>query len=95
MYIKADSGARTLAIFERRRHVMATPGGKGEGGQRKGKKGGDVHLTVPPGTLVYDDATGTLVRFEARDPNLDPTELAAWTALVSTVMNMDEAITRE
>ena len=30
-----------------------------------------------------------------RDPKLDATELAAWTALVSTMMNLDETITRE
>jgi len=30
-----------------------------------------------------------------RSSNIDPPELAAWTALVNTVMNMDEAITKE
>ena len=31
----------------------------------------------------------------ARDPNLDPTEHAAWTAICSTLLNLDEALTRE
>jgi hypothetical protein len=30
-----------------------------------------------------------------RNPQLDPTELAAWTTVVSTVMNLDETITQE
>jgi len=30
-----------------------------------------------------------------RDPKLDAPELAAWTTLVSTMMNLDEAITKE
>jgi GTP-binding protein len=61
VYLRATPGASTLHMFERRRHVRATPGGKGEGGNRHGKKGEDVRLNVPPGTLVYDDATGDLL----------------------------------
>jgi GTP-binding protein len=61
VYLRADPGASTLQVFERRRHVKATPGSKGEGGNRHGKKGADVHLNVPPGTLIYDDATGDLL----------------------------------
>jgi len=30
-----------------------------------------------------------------RDPSIDPVTLASWTALVNTVMNMDETITKE
>ena len=43
------------------------------------------------------DAAAKLVAVgeKPRDPKLDARELAAWTALVSTVMNLDEAITRE
>ncbi|NDD65476.1 MAG: hypothetical protein EBZ36_16105, partial [Acidobacteria bacterium] len=29
------------------------------------------------------------------DPSIDPTELAAWTMVASTVLNLDEAITKE
>jgi GTP-binding protein len=61
VYLRADPGARTLQMFERRRQVKAGPGAKGEGANRHGKKGVDVRLTVPPGTLVYDDATGELL----------------------------------
>src|SRR4051794_7288295 len=61
IYLRAETGASTLRPYERRRHVKAGSGGKGEGGRRHGKKGADVHLNVPPGTLVYDDATGELL----------------------------------
>src|SRR5438067_12165734 len=61
VYLRADAGASTLQPFERRRHVKAPAGAKGQGARRHGKKGEDVHLPVPPGTLVYDDATGELL----------------------------------
>ena len=32
---------------------------------------------------------------KARDPKLDPSELASWTSVVGMVMNLDEAITKE
>src|SRR5919199_1108342 len=59
--LRADKGVSTLLAFTRRRHVKAEPGAKGEGGNRHGKKGQDVYIAVPPGTLVYDDATGDLL----------------------------------
>src|SRR5438132_5235343 len=58
IYLRADKSASTLLPFTRRRHIKAEAGSKGEGGNRHGKKGQDVHIAVPPGTLVYDDATG-------------------------------------
>jgi hypothetical protein len=30
-----------------------------------------------------------------RNPKLDPAELAAWTTVASTILNMDETITKE
>jgi GTP-binding protein len=61
IYLVAESGSSTLQKFERQRHVRADAGGKGSGGNRHGKKGGDLRLPVPAGTLVYDDATGDLI----------------------------------
>src|SRR5262245_29719418 len=61
VYLKADTSAGTLRHFERRRHVKAAQGGKGENGHRHGKKSENVRLAVPLGTLVYDDATGELL----------------------------------
>ncbi len=39
----------------------ATPGGRGTRARRHGKAGDDLVLEVPPGTAVYDDASGELV----------------------------------
>ncbi|HZQ97938.1 MAG TPA: GTPase ObgE [Chloroflexota bacterium] len=61
VFLRASPGVSTLHHFDRRRHVEAPSGARGEGARRHGKKGADVHLSVPPGTLVYDDATGELL----------------------------------
>src|ERR1043165_7730055 len=56
-----DEGLSTLLDF-RYRHEFAAP--SGENGANKdmyGKAGADVVLRVPPGTQIYDDATGALV----------------------------------
>ena len=44
-----------------RHHFRATPGGRGSKARRHGKAGDDLVLAVPPGTAVYDDATGELL----------------------------------
>jgi GTP-binding protein len=61
IYLRAEKSLSTLLPFTRRRHIRGEPGSKGEGGNRHGKKGQDVHVPVPLGTLVYDDATGDLI----------------------------------
>jgi GTP-binding protein len=61
IYLTASRDASTLNLFGRRRHIRADHGMRGDGGKRHGRKGSDVHLTVPPGTLVYDDGTGDLI----------------------------------
>jgi GTPase len=61
VYLRAEKGVSTLLPFTRRRHVRAESGAKGEGGNRHGKKGQDIYVAVPPGTLIYDDATGDLL----------------------------------
>jgi GTP-binding protein len=61
VYVFAEKGASTLRAYQHRRHIRAEPGGKGGGNHRHGKKGADVRLPVPPGTLVYDDGTGELL----------------------------------
>jgi GTP-binding protein len=61
VYLEVDAGQTTLRDFQVKRHFKATPGGRGEGSRRHGKAGGDLVLTVPPGTAVYDDETGELL----------------------------------
>ncbi len=59
--IRVDPGQTTLRDFQYRHHFKATPGGRGTRARRHGKAGDDLILDVPPGTAVYDDASGELL----------------------------------
>ncbi|MFM2106537.1 MAG: hypothetical protein RL338_1569 [Chloroflexota bacterium] len=59
--LKVDAGQTTLRDFRYAHHFRATPGGRGTGAKRHGKAGDDLVLAVPPGTAVYEDASGELV----------------------------------
>ena len=61
IYLTVDAGQTTLRDFQYRHHFKARSGGRGEGSNRHGKAGSDLVLKVPPGTAVYDDASGALV----------------------------------
>jgi GTPase len=61
VYVRVDPGQTTLRDFQHRHHFRAEPGGRGERAKRHGKAGDDLHLDVPPGTAILDDATGALV----------------------------------
>jgi len=58
---RADPGQTTLRDFQYKHHFRATPGGGGQRAKRHGKAGDDLVLDVPPGTAIYDDATGALI----------------------------------
>ncbi|HEY6012979.1 MAG TPA: GTPase ObgE, partial [Candidatus Limnocylindrales bacterium] len=61
VYLRVDAGQTTLRDFTHRHHYKATPGGRGTRARRHGSDGDDLVLDVPPGTAVYDDATGELL----------------------------------
>ena len=61
IYLEVDPGQTTLRDFRYRHHFKATSGGRGTRARRHGKAGDDLVVTVPPGTAVYDDATGELL----------------------------------
>ncbi len=50
--IMADSGVSSLRIFEHKRFYRATDGKNGKGKKKHGKKGENLILTVPVGTVV-------------------------------------------
>jgi GTP-binding protein len=50
--LRVEAGLTTLADYGRRRHFRATGGGKGSRRRSHGRRGGDVVLPVPPGTVV-------------------------------------------
>jgi GTP-binding protein len=53
---------RTLAHLRYRHTFKAENGRDGEGGGRYGRNGADMVIPLPPGALVRDAGTGTLVR---------------------------------
>lgn len=61
IHLEVDPGQTTLRDFSYRHHFKAESGGRGSRARRHGKSGTDLVLAVPPGTAVYDDATGALL----------------------------------
>jgi GTP-binding protein len=61
IHLRVDAGQTTLADFRYKHHFKAQPGGRGERARRHGAAGDDLVLTVPPGTAVLDDESGSLI----------------------------------
>ncbi|RME38916.1 MAG: GTPase ObgE, partial [Planctomycetota bacterium] len=66
VYAVAAEGVDTLLDFKGRHHWIAGNGQPGMGKNMSGKKGRDLTLRLPPGTLVYDRDTGVLIKDLAR-----------------------------
>ena len=60
VYLRAEPGVDTLLDFARRRHFRAESGGSGGKSKRHGKKGRDVVIPVPFGTVVRSEEEGFL-----------------------------------
>ena len=61
VHLFVDPGQTTLRDFRFRHHFRATSGGRGQRARRHGSAGEDLRLAVPPGTAVFDEATGELL----------------------------------
>jgi len=61
IYLTVDPGETSLRDYRHKHHFKAPPGGRGSGQKKHGKAGDDLLLKVPPGTGVFDDATGDLL----------------------------------
>jgi len=55
VYLEGDSGLNTLVDFRHRRNYKAENGVQGKGQERYGKKGEDIYIRVPLGTIVADE----------------------------------------
>jgi GTPase len=55
VYLRADPSVSTMLEFQHRRHYKAGRGGNGAGAKKHGKKGEDLVIRVPPGTVVTSD----------------------------------------
>jgi GTP-binding protein len=60
--IRADGRRNTLLDLHFQRQYRAQSGRHGKGKQQHGRKGADLILHVPPGTLLIDAETGRLLR---------------------------------
>jgi len=63
----ARSNLRTLAYLKLRHAFRAEDGGGGSGQRKHGKDGRDVEIAVPPGTVLRDAATDSLLADLAHD----------------------------
>lgn len=61
VYIEANSSLNTLIDFRYKRLFRADNGQGGMGSECTGKSGEDIIITVPVGTLVYDNETHELI----------------------------------
>jgi len=61
VYLEGDSGLNTLVDFRHRRSYKAQNGVQGKGQEKYGKKGEDVFIRVPLGTVVTDEASEVAV----------------------------------
>ncbi|MEM7027388.1 MAG: Obg family GTPase CgtA [Pseudomonadota bacterium] len=61
IYLHVDEGLNTLVDFRHNRIFTAKNGQPGMGRDRIGKSADDLLITVPTGTLVYDDDTDELI----------------------------------
>ncbi len=59
--LRAEAGMSTLADYRYKRKYFAQNGGDGSGKHCTGKKGDDIILKVPVGTLVRDVESGKLI----------------------------------
>ena len=55
IFLRADPSVSTLLDFAHRRHFKGGRGGNGAGSKKHGKKGQDLVIRVPPGTVVRSD----------------------------------------
>ncbi len=61
VYLEADPGLNTLSAFRHRQRFIAEDGRPGGPAQRHGRKGQDLIIKVPVGTIVRDAETGEVI----------------------------------
>lgn len=61
VYAIVDESVRTLMDFRYQRHHKAGRGQHGMGSNMHGRSGDDLFIRVPPGTVIYDEATGEVL----------------------------------
>lgn len=62
LILRADSNVTTLRTFLYRRHYEAESGGPGGSNHKKGRRGRDLTISVPCGTMILETARQFLLR---------------------------------
>jgi GTP-binding protein len=62
VYFEAVDGLDTLMDFAGKHHWRASDGQPGSGSNKHGADGEDLIVKLPPGTLIYDDDLGLLLK---------------------------------
>ena len=62
VYVTANANLNTLLNYRYQKEFAAGRGGHGEGSTRTGRKGADVELVVPLGTVIYEKQGDELVQ---------------------------------
>ncbi|MGN1117456.1 MAG: GTPase ObgE [Acutalibacteraceae bacterium] len=70
---QVDDNLSTLADFKYKRKYKAQSGQNGQGGKRNGKKGEDLIISVPRGTVIREEESGVILC----DMSTDETFIAA------------------
>jgi len=60
--LKSSPRKRTLYDFRYKRHLKAKNGGGGQGKRKAGKKGDDIVIEVPTGTIIIESETGATLK---------------------------------
>ena len=59
---EVDVNVHTLLDFHYRQHLKADSGLHGSSNHKKGQRGADLRIKVPPGTIIKDSQTGLTLR---------------------------------
>ncbi|MCA9184693.1 MAG: GTPase ObgE [Planctomycetales bacterium] len=65
--MRAREGVNSLVEFAHRKHWRAARGEHGRGSDMHGKRGADLLIEVPPGTVLIDAESGMVVKDLVRD----------------------------
>lgn len=61
IYVEATRDLTTLSEFKYRKEFFAPPGEKGGSGRKEGKRGKDLTIKVPIGTVIKDSETNSVI----------------------------------
>jgi len=61
IYFDVDQGLNTLMDFRYKKKFVAENGENGSSNRCNGKKGKDIHIKVPQGTIIKDEETGKII----------------------------------